>query len=121
MTHQENRLKITGAVALAVGVVMVVLSGGCTMGPDPERPVTAADASETYVYADQQEVAAVSDSSTEWPANTLWWKRFGDPTTAELVEMALEANPDLHVAAARVLEAEALLDAAGGARLPQIG
>lgn len=121
MTHQENRLQITGAVALAVGVVMLVLSGGCTMGPDPERPVTAADASETYVYADQQDVATLPDSTTEWPANTLWWKRFGDPTTAELVEMAFEANPDLHVAAARVLEAEALLDAAGGARLPQIG
>jgi multidrug efflux system outer membrane protein len=55
------------------------------------------------------------------PEVSPWWRTFGDATTAQLVERALENNPDLLMAAARVLEAEADLQRAGGARLPQIG
>jgi multidrug efflux system outer membrane protein len=102
----------TAGLAVAVGAIFVIF--GCTLGPEPERPTTAAEVSTDYVYGGEH-------AATEWPAETLWWKRFGDEATVELVEMALEANPDLLVAAARVLEAEALLKAAGGARLPQIG
>ncbi len=52
---------------------------------------------------------------------TPWWREFGDETTTELVELALAHNTDLRAAAARVLEAEAVLERAGGARLPQVG
>jgi multidrug efflux system outer membrane protein len=76
--------------------------------------VTAADVGDAYVYADD----AVTD---EPPEVSPWWRAFGDETTVELVELALENNPDLQVAAARVLEAEANLRRAGGARLPQVG
>jgi len=122
MKHSKTRTApTTRAMAIAAVVVALFLAGACTLGPDPERPVTAADASETYVYAAEQEMEGVQSKTFEWPAETLWWQRFGDETTVELVELALEANTDLHAAAARVLEAEALLEAAGGARLPQIG
>ncbi len=121
MNHPTRSPRMSGTIGPAALVAMLVLGAGCTLGPDPERPVTAADVSATYVYAEEQETAAAPDAVTEWPSETLWWQRFGDETTEELVEMALDANPDLYVAAARVLEAEALLDAAGGARLPQIG
>jgi multidrug efflux system outer membrane protein len=92
----------------------LLLAVGCTLGPDPERPATAADVSDAYVYASEQEVAALPEVSP-------WWRTFGDETTTELVELALENNLDLHAAAARVLEAEANLRRAGGARLPQVG
>jgi multidrug efflux system outer membrane protein len=98
-------------IGAAAGFVLAV---GCTLGPDPERPTTAADVSDTYVYAPEQEAATPPEVSP-------WWRTFGDETTTELVELALEKNFDLQVAAARVLEAEANLRRAGGARLPQVG
>jgi multidrug efflux system outer membrane protein len=96
------------------GLLVVTAATGCTLGPDPERPQTAADVSDTYVYAGDA-------SEGEVPEVSPWWRTFGDETTVELVELALENNPNLHIAAARVLEAEANLKRAGGARLPQIG
>ena len=92
-----------------------VLAAGCTLGPEPERPVTAADVSvsDAYVYAPETEEMPL-------PEVTMWWREFGDETTIELVELALANNTDLRAAAARVMEAEANLDRAGGARLPQM-
>ena len=105
-----NRLQ--GLVALPVVVVLGLT--GCTMGPEPERPVTAADVGEDYVHA-------AEGAELELPEVSPWWRAFGDETTVELVELALENNTDLRLAAARVLEAEAALKKAGGARLPQVG
>ena len=92
----------------------LIAAAGCTLGPEPERPATAADVSGTYVYAPEVE-------QKPFPDVTPWWREFGDQTTTELVELALENNTDLQAAAARVLEAEANLRRAGGARLPQVG
>ncbi len=98
--------------AAAAGVL--ILAAGCTLGPDPERPSTAADIGESYVFAPEGETEPV-------PEVTPWWREFGDETTTELVELALAHNTDLRAAAARVMEAEAALERAGGARLPQVG
>jgi multidrug efflux system outer membrane protein len=106
MRHHQRFVLILLVVALA--------ATGCTLGPEPERTVTNADVGEEFVY--------VSDGADlEPPEVSPWWRTFGDETTTELVELALENNPDLKIAAARVLEAEASLKRAGGARLPQIG
>ncbi|MBD3857113.1 MAG: TolC family protein, partial [Acidobacteria bacterium] len=107
MSLQFN-FRVIGAVAA------LVLAVGCTLGPDPERPTTAADVGDTWVHAPEAE-------TTPLPEVAPWWREFGDETTTELVELALENNPDLHAAAARVIEAEASLRRAGGARLPQVG
>ena len=100
--------------AYVAPAMMVVLTVGCTLGPEPERPATAADEAAAYAHASDRETAAAPEVSP-------WWRSFGDETTTELVEQALSNNIDLHVAAARVLEAEAGLRRAGGARLPQVG
>ena len=95
-------------------VVATLGLAGCTMGPEPERPTTAADVGESYVHSSDE-------AGSELPEVSPWWRTFGDETTIELVELALENNTDLRAAAARVLEAEAGLKKAGGARLPQVG
>jgi len=95
-------------------VVAALGLAGCTMGPEPERPATAADVGEGYVHA-------ADEARPGLPEVSPWWRTFGDETTVELVELALESNTDLWAAAARVLEAEARLKKAGGARLPQVG
>jgi len=42
------------------------------------------------------------------PVRADWWQAFGDPVMTQLIERALENNPDLASAAARVEEARAL-------------
>jgi multidrug efflux system outer membrane protein len=92
-------------------VAAVAVLAGCTLGPEPERPVTAAQEAASFVH----------QSPPEQPAGIEpWWESFGDPATIDLVRMALERNTDLQVSAARVLEAEAALDRADGARWPQV-
>ena len=49
-----------------------------------------------------------------------WWRSFGDPIFASLVEQALVNNPDLGIAAARVDEARAQFRLAAANRLPDI-
>lgn len=107
MIDRRTSFMITMSAALALTV-------GCTLGPEPERPNSAADVSDSWKYAAHQ-------SDAELPEVTPWWREFGDVKTTELVELALENNPDLRAAAARVMEAEAALRRAGGARLPQLG
>lgn len=103
-----------GSILSAAAAALVVAGVGCTLGPEPERPATAADVGDRYVHAADAPAA-------EPPEVSPWWRTFGDPTTTELVELALAENTDLRAAAARVLEAEANLARAGGARLPQVG
>lgn len=51
---------------------------------------------------------------------TDWWRAFGDPVLARLIEEALANNPDIATAAARVEEARAGVLAARGAQLPAV-
>jgi NodT family efflux transporter outer membrane factor (OMF) lipoprotein len=92
-------------------VGLFALATGCTLGPDPERPITAAHEAERFANA--------TDNVVVDPASfTPWWRDFGDPVTVDLVEIALENNTDLRLAAARVLEAEALLAGARSSMWP---
>jgi len=49
-----------------------------------------------------------------------WWRSFGDPELARLVEAALLRNSDVLIAVARVDEARAQADLAESARLPAL-
>lgn len=106
MTLRPFSIRFPAALALAA------LAAGCRLGPDYERPWTAASDAEAYVHAE----APALDARAVEP----WWRTFGDPVTAELVEAALDANTDLAAAAARVLEARAALVQAGSRRVPEV-
>ena len=99
---------------LITASVCVVVSG-CMVGPDYDRPKTLADTAEKYVYAGKhlQDVNDIDGTGR-------WWERFADPTTSELVRHALTNNNSLQAAAARVLQAEALLAEARGQQLPDV-
>ncbi|NIE78943.1 efflux transporter outer membrane subunit [Asaia sp. As-1742] len=49
-----------------------------------------------------------------------WWEQFGDPVLAKLVATALDNNPDLALAAERVMQARAQMRLALSAQLPHI-
>jgi len=50
-----------------------------------------------------------------------WLKQFNDVELETLVAEALKNHPDVRIIAARRLQAEALIDAAGGAQYPGVG
>jgi multidrug efflux system outer membrane protein len=52
--------------------------------------------------------------------STSWWGQFNDPVIDALVNSAIQNNLDIRIAAANVLESEALVRASTGNRWPQI-
>jgi multidrug efflux system outer membrane protein len=87
-----------------------VLAAGCLkVGPDYARPQAPASR-ESF----QQPAGGAYE-----PADR-WWQDYGDPRLDRLVRRALEHNPDIAEAAARVLERRALFVESEGARLPQL-
>jgi len=96
-------------------IAVLTVIPGCMVGPDYDRPKTAAETSSGYYQAGRnvQDVNMLSRNNT-------WWLRFGDRLTAELVRKALENNYDLKAAAARVLQSQAILEQERGKLLPDI-
>lgn len=93
-------------------VAALLTASGCTLGPEAERPQTAADSAATFVNAQD-----IPEPETKLAP---WWTRFGDQTTTDLVELALENNTDLRVALARLIEAEAALGKARSTMYPSV-
>jgi NodT family efflux transporter outer membrane factor (OMF) lipoprotein len=71
--------------------------------------------------------AAVRDASSvglaQGPAfapSAQWWRDFGDPQLDQLVDQALQGNPNLKLAQARLRRAQAVSEVADAAQLPQV-
>jgi outer membrane protein, multidrug efflux system len=96
---------------MAVGLLLLT---GCTVGPKYKRPpVTVPD---TYrgLAPDAGPQTAVSLGDEKW------WTVFQDPQLQELVREALSQNYDLRIAAARVLQAQAVLGITRADQFPTI-
>ena len=97
---------------LVAGVVMLVAA--CTeVGPNYVRPSTAVPAAykEAGPQAGQQAEPAIAGK---------WWEIYGDPTLNALVSQVAVNNQSLAAAAARVREAQALIQEAKAASVPQV-
>ena len=92
-------------------IVVVVLLGGCAVGPNYKRP--AVKVPDNYRFAE----SATTNSLAELP----WWEVFKDPTLQDLIRVAITNNYDLKQAVARVEQARNLATAAGAPLFPQIG
>jgi NodT family efflux transporter outer membrane factor (OMF) lipoprotein len=99
------------------------LAGACSLlaacaSPAPERRLPALVQSLPAAYG-----AAVPPSSdaAQSAGRDRWWRQiFDDPALDALIDRSLQANPDLAVARARVVEAQAVLQQARGALWPQL-
>jgi multidrug efflux system outer membrane protein len=97
---------------LSLMAVMLLLLGGCAVGPDYEPPQV--DVPEGWrVRVDYQTAADL--------ANTAWWEAFDDPVLNDLIVLALSQNKDLRIAAARIQEFAGRLRIARAGFYPQIG
>ncbi len=103
-----NRQRI---LALALTSAFAVLSGGCAVGPDYERP--AQTVPESY----RTLATAPIDKSF---ADLNWRMVFTDASLQALIEEALSTSPDLLIAAARVREAEAVAGVTRAGMLPAV-
>jgi outer membrane protein, multidrug efflux system len=89
-------------------VLLSVLAGCTTVGPDYERP---------QLELPKEYPAPATSSEVSLGE---WWKLYRDPTLEELVAATRKSNADLRLAAARVREAEAVLSETGAAFLPEV-
>lgn len=64
---------------------------------------------------------ATQTASHEGLVDAQWWRQFGDDTLNRLVEQALQNNPSLKVAQARLAMAQAGADLSQSALMPQLG
>lgn len=91
-------------------LALVVLLGGCALGPDYQRPAVDTPAGWRVPAAEAADIA-----------NTAWWRAFNDPVLDQLIETAIANNKDLRIAAARVEEFAARVGITRSAAFPQIG
>ncbi|HEY5191266.1 MAG TPA: efflux transporter outer membrane subunit, partial [Candidatus Deferrimicrobium sp.] len=95
---------------LAAAVLLSLVLGGCTVGPDYRRPDVETPRSWRIEEKDARDVA-----------DTAWWEQMNDPVLNDLVTAALRENKDVKIAAARVEEFSGRLSVSRGALLPQVG
>jgi multidrug efflux system outer membrane protein len=81
------------ATRILCGVILALLTGCMTVGPDYKRP--AIDTPVAWRFEEKE----VRDL-----ANTAWWQQFKDPVLDRLVSHALQENKDLLIATARIEE-----------------
>jgi multidrug efflux system outer membrane protein len=96
-----------------IAVVLFLLTG-CTVGPKYKRPpVTVPDSYRGLTPdAGPQTAASLGDEK--------WWTVFQDPQLQQLVREALSQNYDVRIAAARVLQAQAVLGITRADQFPTI-
>ena len=94
----------------SVFLIALFLCVGCTVGPNYKRPKV--DTPSVY-RADQGQAGASL-------GNEKWWTVFDDPQLQELIRTAVRENYDVRIAAARVLQAQAVLGITRADQFPTI-
>ena len=89
-----------------------MMLASCVQGPDYARPDVPTPSTFRSPIA-LEEASSIADAP--------WWEIFNDPVLQDMINRALQANPDVVVAAARVDQARALVGVAKSEALPQIG
>ena len=87
----------------------IFLGYGCMVGPNYQRPQV--DTPQTWRFEDRE---------AKDMANTAWWEQFKDPVLNELIQVSLQENKDIKIAAARVEQFIGQYDATRAALFPQI-
>ncbi|TAK78610.1 MAG: efflux transporter outer membrane subunit [Aquabacterium sp.] len=92
----------------ASAVALAVLAGCATPGESTQRAELATPQS-----------LGAADGQADWPAAD-WWHAYGDAELGRLIDRALEQAPTVRIAEARLAQATAQAQAAGGALLPSL-
>jgi len=93
-----------------VALPLVLVLGGCNLGPDYTRP---------EVEMPVQFRATDASAAEAWPSED-WWRGFRSPDLDALIEQARAQNFDIAAAIARVRQADAQVRIAGAPLLPGV-
>jgi multidrug efflux system outer membrane protein len=110
---------------LATAAIAFLLSA-CSLAPTEQRP--GIDIPASYRQSGAPSGAMPAEEPGRWkpaePADhqapSPWWGVFGDPVLVQLEEEALQANPDVAIAMARLKQARALTSRSESERFPEI-
>jgi len=94
----------------AIIFLVAVALAGCAVGPDYRKPTV--DVPQSFRFEDEE----ARDLS-----NAAWWEQFDDPVLNELIQIALQENKDVKVAAVRIEEFVGQYMTTRAALFPQIG
>jgi multidrug efflux system outer membrane protein len=92
-------------------LVLFLLPAGCKVGPNYKRPKIDTP---TAYRADMQAGQNIS------LADEKWWNIFQDPELQQLIRTALAENYDVRIAAARMLQAQAVLGIVRADQFPTV-
>lgn len=102
------------AFALVAPSALLLVLGGCVMGPDFARPPAPPfSMGQTFARAESPPASSVRLGP--------WWRGLDDPLLDQLIEQALADNPTLDMAQARVRQARTQVRGAQAATAPVIG
>ena len=112
--HASFRMALVSAASVvAAGLIATGLTGCANMsGIEPVASLREASSLGLDAPSVQGE--------TEVPVATQWWREFGDEPLNRLVAQALESSPNLKLAQTRLARAQAVMEVADAATLPQI-
>lgn len=105
------------AVRTTFAAALVLLAGGCSMTPEFKLPKALLP--EAWTRGDAATTAPAAAPTLGRP--TPWWQDFRNEELNRLIAAALEGNRDLRAAVARIAQAQAQLQIAGGPLLPSVG
>lgn len=103
----------------AACALLVTLAAGCSLQPVYQRP--AAPVSAAFPTGEAYKTASAGTASATLPAAEIGWRDFlADPRLQRLVELALQNNRDLRVAALNVRKVQAQYRIQNAALYPQV-
>jgi multidrug efflux system outer membrane protein len=95
--------------------IVVMLCSGCMVGPNYKRPAVP----EPSVYRGASAEPTITPGVVSF-GDQKWWDAFQDDALRDLIRSALQQNYDVRIAAARILQARALLGIARADQLPEV-
>lgn len=114
MARSEDLARLRPAGAL----ILLAALASCRVGPD-YAPPDGGNAQAWHAVGHLATARLRVDA--EAAPDPAWWAALGDPALVALVERAVQANPELAAAEARMRSARALIGVAEARLLPQLG
>lgn len=119
MSHPSIMNRVTPFPRMALFLALALGIAGCTVGPNYKRPAATVPA--TYREAQAPDIAPASATTVSSIGDEQWAGIFQDTVLQKLIQEALRNNLDLHIAAQRVLEAQAQIGITRAQQFPTIG
>jgi multidrug efflux system outer membrane protein len=106
---------MTPARRVAAAGLLALWCYGCTVGPDYKKPASAVPPEYRGLAPEQVAQAEAVSFGDE-----AWWDAFQDEVLRDLIRTALNQNYDVRIAAARILEAGAVLGITEADQVPSL-